>query len=167
MRLEPDALPARADVEFPRSYDAAVQVIASIMGRELGLPLPRRVTVFVYPTGAAYAEGLVSVGGISPRRASEISPGSIALGQHRRLFINDEALRGRCRSVWLALLAHELTHASQYETLDRRGATVMDLARAGQAAEPWRLYPGEEGIFDRRTRFQFHYHAHAECSVSQ
>lgn len=38
----------------------------------------------------------------------------------------------------------------------------MDLIRGGQPAEPWRLYPGEEGIFDRRTRCQFYYHAHAD-----
>jgi hypothetical protein len=45
------------------------------------------------------------------------------------------------------------------ESLEREGTTVMDLVRAGQAAEPWRLYPGEEGVFDRLTRCQFYYHA--------
>src|SRR5262249_49769164 len=24
----------------------------------------------------------------------------------------------------------------------------------------WRLYPGDSGIFDRRTRYQFYYHSH-------
>jgi hypothetical protein len=46
------------------------------------------------------------------------------------------------------------------EALHREGTTVMDLVRLGQAPEPWRLYPGEEGIFDRVTRCQFYYHAH-------
>ena len=46
------------------------------------------------------------------------------------------------------------------EGLEREGTTVMDLVRAGQPAEPWRLYPGEEGIFDRSTRCQFYFHAH-------
>lgn len=44
--------------------------------------------------------------------------------------------------------------------LARAGTTVMDLVRGGQPAEPWRLYPGEAGIFDRRTRYQFYYHFH-------
>ncbi|MGH7391557.1 MAG: DUF6969 family protein [Candidatus Rokuibacteriota bacterium] len=48
------------------------------------------------------------------------------------------------------------------EGLAREGATLMDLVRAGQPAEPWRLYPGEAGIFDRRTRCQFYYHAHGD-----
>lgn len=46
------------------------------------------------------------------------------------------------------------------EGLEREGTTVMGLVRTGQPAEPWRLYPGEEGIFDRGTRCQFYYHAH-------
>jgi hypothetical protein len=45
-------------------------------------------------------------------------------------------------------------------TLERQGTTVMDLIHAGQPVEPWRLYPGDEGIFDRRTHCQLYYHAH-------
>ncbi len=36
----------------------------------------------------------------------------------------------------------------------------MDLAREGRPQEPWTLYPGEYGIFDRTTRSQFYYHGH-------
>ncbi len=46
--------------------------------------------------------------------------------------------------------------------LEREGRTVMDLIRTGQPVEPWRLYPGEEGIFDRTTRCQFYYHTHGD-----
>lgn len=46
------------------------------------------------------------------------------------------------------------------ENLARSGATVMDLVRAGQPVEPWRIYPDDNGIFDRRTRCQFYYHSH-------
>ncbi len=35
----------------------------------------------------------------------------------------------------------------------------MELARGGRPQEPWTLYPGEYGIFDRKTRSQFYYHA--------
>lgn len=47
------------------------------------------------------------------------------------------------------------------DELERRGTSVMDLARRGRAQEPWTIYPGENGIFDRKTRSQFYYHAHA------
>jgi hypothetical protein len=46
------------------------------------------------------------------------------------------------------------------EALERAGTSVIDLVREGQPGEPWRLYPGESGIFDRRTRCQFYYHSH-------
>jgi hypothetical protein len=46
------------------------------------------------------------------------------------------------------------------EELERQGTSVIDLVRDGQPDEPWRLYPGENGIFDRRTRCQVYYHSH-------
>ncbi len=46
------------------------------------------------------------------------------------------------------------------EELQRQGTTVIDLVTRQQATEPWRLYPGEHGIFDRHTRCQFYYHSH-------
>jgi hypothetical protein len=46
------------------------------------------------------------------------------------------------------------------EDLERRGTSVIDLITEGQPVEPWRLYPGEDGIFDRQTHCQFYYHSH-------
>jgi len=46
------------------------------------------------------------------------------------------------------------------EDLERSGTNVIDMVRAGQPLVPWRLYPGDSGIFDRRTRSQFYYHSH-------
>jgi hypothetical protein len=48
--------------------------------------------------------------------------------------------------------------------LDRRGVTVIELIRRGQPLEPWRLYPGESGIFDRHTRWQFYFHTHPDSA---
>jgi hypothetical protein len=39
------------------------------------------------------------------------------------------------------------------EELERSGTSVIDLVRAGQPLEPWRLYPDESGVFDRDTRY--------------
>lgn len=47
------------------------------------------------------------------------------------------------------------------EELEQRGTSVIDLVRGGQPLEPWRLYPGESGIFDRSTRYQFYFHSHS------
>jgi hypothetical protein len=50
------------------------------------------------------------------------------------------------------------------EGLDRTGTSVMALAGVGRAPVPWTLYPGEYGIYDRRTRCQFYYHVHPEAA---
>ena len=133
VRLEPEALPALTRLGFPRTYETAIPAVASILVRELGLPLPRRLTVFVFPIRAAYAAGLASVGEVPPEHAGELATSSIGLGQHRRLFINDEALRGHCRSAWLGLLAHELTHAAQHELSGGRRGRSEQWLREGMA----------------------------------
>jgi hypothetical protein len=46
------------------------------------------------------------------------------------------------------------------EALEDRGTSVIDLVRDGQPDEPWHLYPGERGIFDRHTRCPYYYHRH-------
>jgi hypothetical protein len=46
------------------------------------------------------------------------------------------------------------------EDLEQKGTSVIDLITQGHGVEPWRLYPGEDGIFDRQTRCQFYYHSH-------
>jgi hypothetical protein len=46
------------------------------------------------------------------------------------------------------------------EDLERKCTSVIDLITEGQSVEPWHLYPGENGIFDRQTRCQFYYHSH-------
>lgn len=50
------------------------------------------------------------------------------------------------------------------DQLDRRGITVIDLIRGRQPLEPWRLYPGEYGVFDRRSRCQFYFHVHPDSA---
>jgi len=63
-------------------------------------------------------------------------------------------LRLRCPVTGLeelAALLAELAHAR---------TSIMALARRNCTQEPWRLYPGEYGIFDRKRHSQFYYHSH-------
>jgi hypothetical protein len=46
------------------------------------------------------------------------------------------------------------------EDLERTSTNVIDIVRDGHPLVPWRLYPGDSGIFDRRTRYQFYFHSH-------
>jgi hypothetical protein len=52
------------------------------------------------------------------------------------------------------------------EDLERKGTNVIDLVRDGQPLVPWRLYPGDSGVFDRRTCCQFYYHSHGDDAAA-
>ncbi|MBI2205090.1 MAG: hypothetical protein HYU41_14675 [Candidatus Rokubacteria bacterium] len=138
-----------------RGYESAIRAIARLMVAELRLPLPGRLVVFVYPTRAEYEEGLVRQGGLSPTGAARITIASLGLAQQRRLFVNDEALRGAPRRAWLGLVAHELTHVAQYELAGGRRGRSEQWLREGMA--DWvsarildRL--GEADVDERRGR---------------
>ncbi len=133
VRLEPEALSAPARVGPITGYESAVRAIAAIIATELALPLPQLLTAFVYPTRAEYRQGLVRLAGVSPVRAAAIADDSVGLGHHRRLFINDEALRGAPRSDWLGVVAHELTHTTQYELSGGRRGRSEQWLREGMA----------------------------------
>ena len=47
------------------------------------------------------------------------------------------------------------------EALEREGTSIVELICGTATPEPWRLYPGEYGVFDRTTSSQFYFHAHA------
>jgi hypothetical protein len=114
-------------------YPSAVKAIAAVMTGEFGLPLPDPVTVFVYAGSRSYEEGLARHGRMSAARAAQIAGYSVGLGQPRQLFINDGALRGASRSTWLAIVAHELTHVSQYELSGGRRGRSEQWVREGMA----------------------------------
>ncbi len=133
VRIAPEARTGPVHTGTPTSYRSAVQAIATVMVTELGLLLPQEFTLFVYPSRAAYAEGLAGTGDMSAQRAAEIAGYSVALGQHHQLFVNDGALRGARRRVWLAVVAHELTHMAQFELSGGQRGTSEQWLREGMA----------------------------------
>jgi hypothetical protein len=133
VRLDPRALEGPARVGPLTDYAPAVRAVSAVMARDLGLPLPSAVTLFIYPSREGYADGLIDVGGLPAARAREISGYSVGLGQHRRLFINEAALGDRAPRVWLGVLAHELTHVVQYQLAGGRRGQSEQWLREGMA----------------------------------
>jgi hypothetical protein len=50
------------------------------------------------------------------------------------------------------------------ETLAREGTTLAERVCGRDGLEPLTIYPGEYGIFDRRTRSQFYFHRHEDAA---
>jgi hypothetical protein len=130
----PIALPGPAPVAGPHypqdftSHEAAVQGVAAILVRELALPLPERVTVYVYSSRTVFEQGLVSDGQLSISRAAELSGFAVGVGKRRLLLLlHDEGGKPAARE-WLRLVAHELTHVAQIELAQGEGRAEQWLA---------------------------------------
>lgn len=123
--MDPAVLEVPPDAQSLDTYERAVRGIAAIMVKELRLPVPERVTVFVYTSRGTFEQGLITDGNVSPARAAELGNFAIGIGKRRQLLLNDEVFQKNPRE-WLRLIAHELTHVAQIE-----------LARGEGRAEQW------------------------------
>lgn len=127
VEVHPAALAAPHDDRDLTTPDAAVRGIAAIMAKELGLPVPERVTVYVYPTRQGFEQGLIEDAHVPPARAAELSDFAIGVGRRRQLLLNAEGAQPPSRE-WLRLIAHELTHVSQIELAQGEGRGEQWLA---------------------------------------
>lgn len=125
--MQPAALPVPVDAQAMTSHEAAVRGIGAIFVQDLGLPVPERVTVFVYGSRAVFEHGLIHDAHVSSARAAELSDFAIGVGKRRQLFLNDEGTEGHGRE-WLRLIAHEMAHVSQIELAHGEGRAEQWLA---------------------------------------
>jgi hypothetical protein len=148
------------------STEAAVPGIAAILTQGLGLPLPPRVNVFVYPGRLAFQHGLVVEAGLGEARAAELSNFAIGVGGRGQLLLNRGGLEGTERE-WLRLIAHELTHVSQAELAGGEGrgeqwlaegmaewVAFSTLERLGLDTLAWRRRRALAGVLNHATLFR-------------
>jgi hypothetical protein len=104
------------------NYPRAVATVAFILEHDLELPRVAASLRF-YASREALAEALVS-SGYDPAAADRITSTIGALAADGQIVLNEGALAHRPWSHRIAVLAHELTHAVQYQLADgRRGAS--------------------------------------------
>jgi hypothetical protein len=108
------------------THEQAVRGVASILVRDLRMPVPQRLTVYVYSSRRIFEEGLVQDGQVSRLRAAELSDFAAGIGKRRQLLLHHG---GAVSSAdWLRLLAHEMTHVSQIEMAQGEGRAEQWLA---------------------------------------
>jgi len=125
--IDPNVPVTPRDSRELTNHERAVQGIAAILSKDLKLPMPERVTVYVYSSRQVFEQGLVRDAHVSPVRAAELSDFAIGVGRRRQLLFNDEAYDHRGRE-WLRLIAHELAHVSQIELAQGEGRAEQWLA---------------------------------------
>jgi hypothetical protein len=124
--MDPAAMPIPQSAYEFLTHEQAVRGIAAILIRDLRMPVPPRVTVYVYSSRRIFEEGLVQDGQVSRLRAAELSDFAAGIGKRRQLLLHHD---GAVSSAdWLRLLAHELTHVSQIEMAQGEGRAEQWLA---------------------------------------
>ena len=123
--MQPAALVTSGAVDLS-SHEATVRGIAGVIVRDLGLPLPETVTVYVYSSRQVFEQGLVDDGRVSRIRAAELSDFAVGVGKRRQLLLHHEPNVGGAE--WVRLVAHELAHVSQIELAEGEGRVEQWLA---------------------------------------
>src|SRR5215470_3667659 len=124
--IDPGLTPPQSVIGMT-THEQAVRGIAAILVKDLGLPVPQQVTVYVYASREVFEQGLIQDANVSPSRAAELSDFAIGVGKRRQLLLNDEAYQQRGRE-WFRLIAHELAHVSQIEMAQGEGRAEQWLA---------------------------------------
>jgi hypothetical protein len=115
--------PAMLDVS---SHEDTVRMVATVIVRDLGLPLPETVMVYVYSSRQVFEQGLIDDGRVSRVRAAELSDFAVGVGKRRQLLLHQESNVGR--GEWVRLVAHELSHVAQIELAEGEGRAEQWLA---------------------------------------
>ena len=124
--MEPATQPIPQSAYEFVTHEQAVRGIAAILTRDLRLPVPQQVTVYVYSSRRIFEEGLVQDGQVSRLRAAELSDFAAGIGKRRQLLLHHNG--AVWTADWLRLVAHELTHVSQIEVAGGEGRAEQWLA---------------------------------------
>jgi hypothetical protein len=127
VNLHTNTLEVPSDAQGFRLPEAAVRGIAAIMVRDLGLPVPERVTVYLYSGREVFEQGLIRDADIAPARAAELSEFAVGVSKRRQLLLHDEPGMDQ-GPEWVRLIAHEMTHVSQIELAQGEGRAEQWLA---------------------------------------
>jgi len=103
-----------------------IERVVEILTRDLGLPLPRATRVHVYTTPQAFRRGLVKDGAIREEAAFNVASFAIGIARPAHVLVHSNLAGGG--SEWLRLIAHEMTHVSQFELAGGEGRAEQWLA---------------------------------------
>jgi hypothetical protein len=108
------------------SHEQLIDTIATIISRDIGLPMPADVRAFVYEGRDTFRAGLIEDAYVAPQGADSLASFAIGLARPNRVLLNVRGARGR--TEWPRLIAHELTHVAQFALAGGDGQAEQWLA---------------------------------------
>lgn len=135
-----------------RDYAQTLAAIASVMSRDFKLPVVD-VSVTVYPSQFSYESGVVANAGRNRERLQQrlgsgaklpseaefvdaariLAVSSAAVGNYRKVLLDDSRASRFRWHEWVRLLAHELSHSAQSELINGRLSSADQWLREGFA----------------------------------
>ena len=118
-------------------YQDAFHAIAAVLGRDLGLPIPR-VSVYLYPHRDAFERGLMAERNFEPGLARDSASFARGVGGPDKILVNEAALLHTPWPERIRFLSHEFTHTIQFDLARGRRGTSEQWLREGYAE--WASY---------------------------
>ena len=116
--------------------EATIRRVARVVQTDLGVPLPRRFTVYVYDSPRRFAEGLMLDADVAPAAAARLAEFAVGvtIPESFLLRMNGPAW---AKAETLRLVAHELAHLGQIELAQGEGRGAQWLA---EGMAEWTAY---------------------------
>jgi hypothetical protein len=135
----------------PAAHRPAVEEIITVMA-DLGLALPTEVDVHVYDSQMAFHRGLRQDAYVNPDRVDEIAAFAAGLARPNRVLLHSRAAKGK--REWRRLIAHELTHVSQFALAGGDGRADQWLAEGMAERVAFEVLErlGLDTLAERRSR---------------
>lgn len=131
-RGEPAAITATSD------DPTVLRAVATVLVTKLGIPLTPPVRVHVYPSLETFESGLVRDGYVQESIARDQAAFATGVGTPYGIFLRGDRIKAAPLAVRAGVMAHELTHVSQYELAAGRRSTSDQWLREGFAE--WAKY---------------------------
>jgi hypothetical protein len=126
------AAPAPA-LEEGADEAALLSAVAWVLVQRLGLPLSPNVFAYFYSSREAFELGLVTDAGLETWVARDQARFAWGIGNDQGIFLRQDRLAAAPLAVRVGLVAHELTHVSQYELAGGRRGRSEQWLREGLA----------------------------------
>lgn len=110
-----------------------LSAVAWVLVQRLGLPLSPHVFAYFYSSREAFELGLVTDAGLETWVARDQARFAWGIGNDQGIFLRQDKLAGAPLAVRVGLVAHELTHVSQYELAGGRRGRSEQWLREGLA----------------------------------
>jgi hypothetical protein len=124
--------------------ETVLRAVAALVTTKFGLPLRAPIKAYVYTSREAFEHGLVADARVSSAMARDQAAFALGVGTAQGIYLRGDRLHALPVAMRAGVMAHELTHVSQYELAGGRRGYSEQWLREGFAE--WVKYRAIEAL---------------------